>query len=572
MAELTSSTVPSRAVWSAHSAVIVVVPLAAGAAIANLWPLWTTTPSAAATAFCVAVAFSLVGLKFHTEQRPRVIVVLLIAAAFLWPTSFLTVYGPDLARLGLAGTSLFWFATTSAFVLYPEARPRAWDWAFIAYCLATLPGGELLIVVLGHSYAEARIYLEPLNVSLIVFVLALFVARWVRADYLERRSLTPLLGAVLIASAVTGVANDIASFGTNPEHVTAALTVNSLAILTLPGALVHATVRRRNDSLRAVEAFGALAAAGAGQAEVQQCLRRILRDDSLDILFWDEAAEGFIDSAGQPCSPHTSSRHAMPITDHRGVPVAVIQTSAALRQHEDLRRAVVSAGGMALRMQARLRALQLRGEEARLAEQERIQRDLHDRGQTGLAAVGLQLTAISEQARTHGELRDAVDEARHSLATATKNLRKIVEGIHPPLLTHHGLVAALEDLASRMADVVPDLELRLHLPTARLPIQIENAAYCVVNEVIANTLKHAPGVSLSIEATHENGLLTLSVADTGEGGARLERGRGLGALRDRCRTVGGELELSTDCGGSTVTALFPCRVRAIDAASAADLS
>lgn len=537
------------------------MPLVAAGAVATLWRHWSNAPAAAATGFCVAVAFALVAVRFRAEGRRTAMVLLLVAAAVLWPLAFLTAHGGDATRVGLAATSFFWAATTASFALYPDGRLRAWDWGFIGYCWLTLPGAEVVLVLIGQSYSEARFWLEPLNISTVFAVFAFFGSRWKRADYIERRSLTPLLGAVLIAGVVSGIANSVISYGSNTEHVTAALAVNSLAILCLPAALVHGTVRRRNDSLKVAEELGALVSAGAGHEELQRCLRAILHDDGLELLFWDGTADCYIDSAARPRTPDPSGRHLIQLEAPGGGPLAVIATRAAIERHPDLRRTVTSVGGMALVMQARVKVLELRSQEARIAEQERIQRDLHDRGQSGLAAVGMQLAVLSERARSDADLRKAVDVARRSLDAATKVLREIVEGMHPPLLTHHGLEPALGELAGKVVGLVPNLAFEPSLGPARFPTVVEHAAYCVVSEGIANSLRHAPGSSVAIGAAHADGVLSVSVADTGAGGAQLARGRGLLALRDRCRTVGGDLEITSGDAGTTLTARFPCTGR-----------
>lgn len=440
-------------------------------------------------------------------------------------------------------------------MLYPDGRLDRWDRVFVGWCLLTVPGAELTLAVLNLTYADVRVVLEPLNVTVIVFIVVIFVRRWRRAGYLERRSITPLLAAVIVAGAVTGVANDTL-FGSRPEHFTAALAINSLAILLVPGALVHGTVRRRADYFKAVEAFGELAAAGASRAEVRDCLRTVLHDDALDIYFWDESSDRFVSSDGTARRTLSSDRLEIPIEDGDNRPIALIETNADVERHDDLRRAVTSAGGMALLTQARLRALHLRGEEARVAEQDRIQRDLHDRGQMNFAAVGLKLAAISERAKDDPALRYAVDDARRGLREAIGDLRTIVEGIRPPLLASHGLAPAIQDLALRIREHLPDL--RTAVPEERFPVLVENVAFCVVNEGLANVLKHAPNASVEISVARSGSQLSVTVADKGPGGASMQPGCGLAGLRDRCRTIGGELTIDSDERGTRLLATLPC--------------
>jgi signal transduction histidine kinase len=72
-----------------------------------------------------------------------------------------------------------------------------------------------------------------------------------------------------------------------------------------------------------------------------------------------------------------------------------------------------------------------------------------------------------------------------------------------------------------------------------------------VSEGLANAAKHAPGARVRIRAEVVGGELVLEVADTGPGGATLDRGSGLLGLRDRVGAVAGSFQLDSDPGAGT---------------------
>ena len=107
--------------------------------------------------------------------------------------------------------------------------------------------------------------------------------------------------------------------------------------------------------------------------------------------------------------------------------------------------------------------------------------------------------------------------------------------MRPPRLDE-GLAAALADLA-RAAPVPVDLE----ATDARLPEEVEAAAYFVVCEAVTNAVKHGSPSRVRVEAIVADGALQLVVVDDGSGGATIGQGSGLVGLADRVEAQGGTL-------------------------------
>ena len=122
-----------------------------------------------------------------------------------------------------------------------------------------------------------------------------------------------------------------------------------------------------------------------------------------------------------------------------------------------------------------------------------------------------------------------VTEALGQAEQATVELRELAHGILPPVLTHGGLRAGVEGLASRMPVAVEQ-----DVSVGRLPVAVEATAYFVVAEALTNVAKYARAKRAAVTARLDGGALRVQIRDDGVGGARPD-GSGLLGLRDRRR-------------------------------------
>ena len=186
-------------------------------------------------------------------------------------------------------------------------------------------------------------------------------------------------------------------------------------------------------------------------------------------------------------------------------------------------------------------------------ERLRIERNLHDGAQQRLVtlSVALGLEASRAEPAAAGALSRAQDEVEQAIA----ELRELARGIHPTLLRDEGLQAAVEALARR-APLPVTVQGTL---TDRLPDPAELAAYFVVSEALTNVVKHATATQASVLLEREPGLLRVTVADDGAGGARMTAGSGLAGLRDRLDALDATLAIESPPGqGTTIRAELPC--------------
>ena len=227
----------------------------------------------------------------------------------------------------------------------------------------------------------------------------------------------------------------------------------------------------------------------------------------------------------------------------RVAPAGPEEVVAVVRDVTDLRRAV----------------RELRDSRARIvaagdAERRRIERNLHDGAQQRLVTVALHLHLVRRRLAADPEaVLELVESAQTELTLALEEIRELVRGLHPRLLSDRGLAPALAGLAERSLLPVEIDE----MPAERLPAAVEAAAYYVVAEALANAAKHSRASLVRVRVTCGDTCTTVDVEDDGIGGAD-PTGSGLRGLADRVAALGGTLDVRSPAGvGTTIAAELP---------------
>ena len=131
------------------------------------------------------------------------------------------------------------------------------------------------------------------------------------------------------------------------------------------------------------------------------------------------------------------------------------------------------------------------------AELRRIERDLHDGTQARLVSLSMRI-GLAKRAydRDPEAARRLLDDAQDQAEEALTELRHVVRGIHPPILTDRGLAGAVRALAASSGldvtvtvDGLEDAD--SERDGARAPAAVEAAAYFVVAESLTNAAKHS---------------------------------------------------------------------------------
>jgi signal transduction histidine kinase len=189
------------------------------------------------------------------------------------------------------------------------------------------------------------------------------------------------------------------------------------------------------------------------------------------------------------------------------------------------------------------------------AERRRLERNLHDGAQQRLVSVALGLSVVGHKLESDPRAARAIlSTAQEELAAGLAELRELARGIHPAVLTEHGLGPALHTLLARALVPVVIVE----LPSERLPPTVEAAAYYVVAEAIANVGKYAHASGATVAVRRAGTRATVIVSDDGAGGADPANGSGLHWLAARVESLRGQLAVESPPGrGTRITANIP---------------
>ena len=197
-------------------------------------------------------------------------------------------------------------------------------------------------------------------------------------------------------------------------------------------------------------------------------------------------------------------------------------------------------------------------------ERRRLERDLHDGIQQNVVAqiAGLRLARnrLQRGELTPADLTELQDQARETLT----DLRELAQGIHPPVLSDNGLVAAVESGVARYP-IPLSVEADAAVRAERYADDVETTAYYVVREALANTAKHANATRASVALARSNGHLRISITDDGRGigasatdaaaTASASHG-GLANIRDRVAALRGTVRVApADTSGHGTTVL-----------------
>jgi signal transduction histidine kinase len=219
---------------------------------------------------------------------------------------------------------------------------------------------------------------------------------------------------------------------------------------------------------------------------------------------------------------------------------------------------VSAAGKLAEQHATELRDARRRIFDAGDTARRRLGRDLHDGAQQQL------ITAVIDLQRAQRLWSSDPDRAKALLDTGLERaesglqaLRSLALGIHPPILTHKGLGAAVESLAGRMP-----IPVTLELTTERLPAPLEASVYFFVSEALSNVVKHAKASNAAVRITISDSRLLVDTSDDGVGGAATNaEGSGLWGLADRVEALGGDFNVTSSAQtGTTVHADIPMPV------------
>jgi signal transduction histidine kinase len=183
-------------------------------------------------------------------------------------------------------------------------------------------------------------------------------------------------------------------------------------------------------------------------------------------------------------------------------------------------------------------------------ERRRIAADLHDGAQQRLSVLGIRLVQLVECLEddppgARSLARQLVVEVDEAIA----ELRRLVHGVYPAVLTDHGLAPALR-AAARTVPIPTAVHTRR---VGRYPGAVESAVYFTCMEALQNAIKHAPGATeITVKLAARAGRLEFDVSDNGSGvRADAHAGHGFASMQARIASVAGQMRIDTAGGAGT---------------------
>ena len=197
------------------------------------------------------------------------------------------------------------------------------------------------------------------------------------------------------------------------------------------------------------------------------------------------------------------------------------------------------------------------------AERLRLGQELHDGLAQELTGLGMMLDVLEQKlVKTSRARARELRKLRSILSTTVDKTRSLAKGFYPVEIERHGLLIALQEVASgteRLSGIACAVETDDHavawLKDAR-SIQL----FRIAQEAIHNAVKHSKAKHIVIRLLSHNGERSLVVQDDGIGlrpDARPDGGLGLRIMQYRARMIGGTCELKSGRGRG---ALFTCKI------------
>lgn len=213
----------------------------------------------------------------------------------------------------------------------------------------------------------------------------------------------------------------------------------------------------------------------------------------------------------------------------------------------------------------RLQSLSHRLVEVQEKERRYVARELHDEAGQALALLKLELRLLEQDLDKPDVIREHLTALNRTTSYVSENLHRLAKDLHPATLEHLGLVPALRQFVESFGK---QHHLILHFETIgldhqRLPQTIEINLYRIVQEALANSVRHAQATHASVLIERRAASLVAIAEDNGSGfnldeTARTSGRLGLLSMRERAEMMGGVFEIESSPGsGTTVYVEIP---------------
>ena len=195
---------------------------------------------------------------------------------------------------------------------------------------------------------------------------------------------------------------------------------------------------------------------------------------------------------------------------------------------------------------------------AQESERRRIALLLHDDLSQNIAAVGMAISRLKRKPPAASELMAAeLDQLGTQINGLTTQIRRLSHQLHPDVLEHVGLVAALKsEVAEFGHNEQIKVEFRADVQSEQIPLDVSVCLYRVAIEALRNVSRHSGASSATVDLVEENSCFKLEVSDSGHGFdvERAKRGSGLGLIsaEERVKLLSGSFMISSKPDRGTV--------------------
>lgn len=268
------------------------------------------------------------------------------------------------------------------------------------------------------------------------------------------------------------------------------------------------------------------------RAAARQWLENVVKEPTLPAMEWD-----FVAASGQRLKLEVSTR----LIEHSGRVGEVEGIARDITERKRLEREILEISNR---------------------EQRRIGHDLHDGVCQQLAGIAFMTSTLADELEEKGVHESAeVDKISGMINEVISQTRGVARGLFPVRLEEHGLVVALEELASNASDL---FKLTCRFTCQNPPATVDNVValhlYYIVLEAVANASKHGGAGIVLIGLEPHGDRYQFTIRDDGRGfspSAKGQAGMGLRIMHYRARVIGASLNVQSRPGqGTTVTCLF----------------
>lgn len=561
------------------TATAILFAVIATASVLCQWHAWAETPVYAGGSFFASIGLAAFARTIwpHVQMRPMAIACIICSG--LWSAQWLTTWDRSfLPVVGAMANMFFWSVGATGFLLSPRSnRLLRWEKLLVAGFLVSAPLQILIVFVSRpgrHGYSptiwwptivdtESAYQATEITLWLAWMVLAfgMTFAAWIRIRQMkpmDRVLAIPVMGSICLVGLISAVTCYAQPFP--PARENAAYFVFSLVVFAIPIGLAIAASARTIRRFTLTEKLSRRLARKVLSGEaIQREFQELLGDDTLEVFYWSEILNAYVDSSGAEVRLPDSRRFLAKLQNASDEPLAVIVGDQMLVDHVAMLESLLTASIVAIenvQLQAsvkaqleQVRVSRSRIMQATLEERRRIERDLHDGVQQRLLGVSAQMGVLARKIDEPGLVRGISAEIRGTI----DDLRRLANGIHPPELRQFGLRGAIDVVAERLP-----LDVANNIPDTRFGAAIEATLYFVACEALTNVVKHAQATHVEVTTDVTTKAVQLEIRDDGVGGADSSAGMGLIGCDDRVKSVGGVFEVGAcDVAGTLIRVTVP---------------